>query len=196
MSSVNKKLNIKIVIIIVLSILLLFNSTVLAFSTLPIENNIFKTGIIDIRLGGVKDNLEEYIYDNEHKLISDNEYLFEPGITVEKKFFIENCAGDKGWDVYYKIYFDNVKGKLADELIISLKDLDGNIYFEGKPIEFVEDNVLSFDRPLSAQGINKHYYIISFYYPKECGNVKQGEILEFDFCAKAVQTKNNTNREF
>ena len=195
-SNTEKKLKIGIVVIVLLSICLIFTSTVLAMSTLSIGNNIFKTGMISIKLGGIN-NGEEYYFDDSHKLITENEFLFEPGITVEKKFFIENVAGNKGWDVYYKIYFDNIEGELANEIEVCLKDEYENVYFNGKAKDFVKNNVITAEKALSVvDNYNKHYYIISFHYPEECGNVGQGKILEFDLCAKAVQTKNNPNREF
>lgn len=185
-----------VIVIIFLSLCLVFTSTVLALSVLPIDNNILKTGVIDIELGVTKDG-RDYILGEENKLISEDEYLFEPGITVEKKFFIQNGGKDYNWEVYYKIYFANVKGELADELEITLKDENGNTYFSGRASEFVEENtekVLTFKEPLEKGG--RHYYIISFHYPENGSNIGQGKILEFDFCAKAVQSKNNPKGEF
>ena len=195
-SNTEKKLKSGVIVIVLLSLCLVFTSTVLAMSTLPIGDNIFKTGLISIKLGGVNGN-KEYYFDKNHKLITEDEYLFEPGSIVEKKFFIENIAGNKGYDVYYKIYFDNIKGKLANEIDICLKDEKGFVYFNGKAKDFVKNKVKTANNTLSVlNNHNKHYYTISFHYPEECGNVGQGKILEFDLCAKAVQTKNNPNREF
>ena len=195
-TNTERKLKSGIAIIVLLSISLIFTSTVLAMSVLPIPNNVFKTGFINIKLGGINGD-KEYYFDDDHKLISENEYLFEPGITVEKKFFIENVAGNKGYDVYYKIYFDNIKGELADQIDICLKDDLDNVLYNGKASDFTKNNVISPDRALSVlDKQNKHYFSICFHYPEECGNVGQGKILEFDLCARAVQTKNNPNREF
>lgn len=195
-SNTEKKFKVGIIIIGLLSMCLIFTSTVLAMSTLPIGDNIFKTGLINIKLGGINGD-NEYYFDDNHKLITENEYLFEPGITIEKKFFIENVSGNKGYDVYYKIYFDNIDGELANEIDVSLKDENSVEYFNGKAKDFVEDNVLTAERSLSVlNNHNKHYYTISFHYPEECGNVGQGKALAFDLCARAVQTKNNPNKEF
>ena len=195
-SNTERKLKIGVITIVLLSMCLIFTSTVLAMSTLPIGDNIFKSGLISIKLGGI-DGEKEYYFDNEHKLITENEYLFEPGITVEKKFFIENVAGNKGYDVYYKIYFDNIEGELANQIDICLTDDSSNIIYKGKASDFVKDNVITGLKPLSVfKNHNKHYYTISFHYPEECGNIGQGKILEFDLCARAVQTKNNPDREF
>lgn len=196
MSDTNKKLRFKVAVIIFLSLCLVFNSAVLAMSTLPIDNNIFRTGIINIELGCIDSNGKEYYLDKNNKLIKENESMFGPGVTIEKKFFIENCGGSRGWDVYYKIYFENIKGKLANEIDIELKDEYGKTVFKGKPVDFVEKKVLTFDRPLRAIGNTKHYYVISFHYPENVESVESGQALEFDFCAKAVQTKNNKYREF
>lgn len=197
MSKTSTKLNKGIVAIIALSICLVFTSVVLALSTIPVDNNIFKTGLIHIMLGGVDEDGSEYYFDDTHKLITENEYLFEPGITVEKKFFIENKGGIKGYDVYYKIYFENVSGKLDDQLEITLKDADDNVLYNGIARDFTKEvSLTSFNSLSTVIGSNKHYLTISFHYPEECGNIGQGEILQFDLVAKAVQTKNNTEKEF
>ena len=195
-SNTEKKFKIGIIIIGLLSMCLIFTSTVLAMSTLPIGDNIFKTGLINIKLGGTNGD-SEYYFDDNHKLITENEYLFEPGITVEKKFFIENVGGNKGYDVYYKIYFDNIEGELANEIDVCLKDEHDNEYFNGKAKDFIRGNVLTANNTLSVlHNHNKHYYTISFHYPEECGNAGKGKALAFDLCARAVQTKNNPNKEF
>lgn len=193
MSSVKSKLNYKILAIVLLSIGLLFTSTVLALSTIAVNNNIFKTDFINIKLGWVDKNKEAHYFDKDNKLINENEFLFEPGISVEKNFFIENKSSDS---VFYKIYFDNVSGSLEDELVITVKDSNGDIYYKGTPRNFVNNSELKVAKDPLEPNNNRHYYTISFHYPEECGNRGQGQVLEFDFCAKAVQTRNNTNREF
>ena len=210
MNSVSRKLNISVLIITVLSLCLVFTSVVLALSVAEVPNNIFTTGIIKIELGGViRDDQgvieEEYVFDENNVLINpDTEkypnqtsYLFEPGMRVEKEFYVANVAGEKGWDVYYKLFFKNIRGKLANEIMIILTDENGTELFNDVASRFIEDNANTYDKPLSAiKGNNKHYYKIMFYYPEDSNNVGQGEALEFDFCAMAVQTKNNIEKEY
>lgn len=210
MNNISRKLNKGVFIITVLSLCLVFTSIVLALSVAEVPNNIFTTGVIKIELGGViRDEQgaikEEYILDENNVLINPDvekysnqtNYLFEPGMRVEKEFYVANVGGEKGWDVYYKLFFKNIRGKLANEIVITLTDEDGTKLFDDVASKFREDIVNTYDKPLSVnKNDNKHYYKIMFYYPETSDNVGQGQALEFDFCAMAVQTKNNTNKEF
>lgn len=89
------------------------------------ENNLFHTGIVKINLNDGKPVIEEH------------EFLFEPGMTVEKEFFIENQST---WDVYYKLYFEDIEGGLADVLEVSVRDGD-KVLLSGKMSDMTKDNV-------------------------------------------------------
>ncbi len=173
-----KRLAIGIVVAIFLSIMLCITTYALFYATVKVEGNYFKTGTISIDLNGGEPVIEE------------NEYLFEPGMTVEKPFYIQNQST---WAVYYKLYFDNIEGGLADILDITI--LDGSeILYQGKAVELTRQNVLAVDDILLI-GERKDL-TIRFYYPKESTNLSQNWELKFDFCADAVQEKNNPNKEF
>lgn len=73
------------------------------------ENNRFATGTVKINLN------------DGQPVIRENEFTFEPGMTVKKDFFIEN---ESTVSVYYKLYLENVTGDLADDLLITIKDND------------------------------------------------------------------------
>lgn len=173
-----KKLNFGIFSILFLSICLCITTFALIYATVSVDNNLFHTGAVKINLNDGKPVIEEH------------EYLFEPGMTVEKTFFIENQST---WDVYYKIYFENVSGGLADVLVVDILDGDRTL-FTGKMSELTRANVGAADDVLLLN--ERRELTIRFYFPKEVGNSAQNLFLSFDLSADAVQTKNNPNRLF
>ena len=174
----SKKMTAGIIILIILSIALCITTFALVYSTISVENNIFKTGSIQINLNDGKPVIEEH------------EFQFEPGMTVEKEFFIENQST---WSVYYKIYFDNVAGDLADVLEITISDGD-KVLYQGTASHLNKNSVSAADDELGLD--ERRTLTVSFHFPEGAGNVAQNQILAFDLCAEAVQTKNNPNREF
>lgn len=179
-SSSNKrnKLILNILIIVALSIALCITTFALLYSMVKVDDNSFKTGSIQINLNDGKPVIEE------------DEFLFEPGMSVQKEFFIEN----KGtWDVYYKIYFENIKGDLSEVLDITLKDGERTVY-SGKAADMTRDKIES-DEEILKEG-ERRQMTITFSFPKASGNETQNAYLEFNMSADAVQTKNNPNRLF
>ncbi len=149
-----------------------------AFTNLTVESkdNYFQTGNIKINL-------------NDGNSVI-NEDKFEPGMTVNREFFIENQGS---MDVYYKIYFQDVEGTLVDVLNITIRNND-KVLFEGKADEFSEETVNAFDDVLAVG--EKRVLTISFYYPKSEENKSEAQTLSFKLAAKAVQTKNNDEKLF
>ena len=96
-----KKLTGGIIAIIVLAVCLCITTFALVYASVSVENNLFHTGEVKINLNDGKPVIQEH------------EFLFEPGMTVAKDFFIEN---DSTWDVFYRLYLDNVTGGLSDVL--------------------------------------------------------------------------------
>lgn len=173
-----KKLTSGIITIVILSICLCVTTFALIWSTVSQENNFFHTGNVKINLNDGKPIIEEH------------EFIFEPGMTVKKEFFIENQST---WDVYYKLYFDNVDGGLADVLQITVKYGDKTLY-SGTANELNRTAVQAADDTLKI-GERKQLNVY-FYYPNTSGNQTQNTCLSFDLCADAVQTKNNPNKLF
>ena len=167
---------------IVLTLILTVGFTVVAYATvrnlLTVETNSFQTGKVSINLNdGVP-------------VVEEEEFLFEPGMTVVKDFFLEN---DSTIDVYYRIYLENVQGGLADILDVTLMEGD-NVLYQGKAADMTETNV---DSPEDSLEIDEvRWFTISFHYPYDGGNVGQDTKMLFDVCAEAVQTRNNSNRDF
>lgn len=173
-----KKITGNVVAIIVLSICLCITSFALVFATVSVEDNLFNTGKISKNLNDGK------------PVIQEREFLFEPGMTVKKDFFIKNIST---WDVYYKIYFDNISGGLSDVLEITIKDGDKTLY-SGTAAELTKKKAEAADDKLKiAEQRNLTVY---FHYPESSTNETQNMILSFNICADAVQTKNNPNKMF
>lgn len=173
-----RRLTAGIITVIVLLFCLGVTTYALAYATVRIENNEFETGRVGINLN------------DGQPVISEHEYLFEPGMTVVKPFFVEN---ESTWSVYYKVYFDNVQGGLADVLEITIKDGD-KVLWAGKAGELRRADVRAAEDLLTVG--ERRDLSISFYFPRESGNEARNMMLAFDLCAEAVQTKNNPDRLF
>lgn len=143
-----------------------------------VEDNYFRMGNVEINLNDGKPVIEEH------------EFLFEPGMTVRKEFFVEN---ESSGEIYYKLYFDNVEGGLSDVLDITIQDQD-QVIASGKAQDLVRNKVNA--APESLKAGEKRTLMISFYFPKEKGNEAQDQTLSFNFSADAVQTKNNPDKLF
>ena len=173
-----KKITGGIIAIIILSVCLIVTTAALVYSSAAVENNYFRTGEVKLNLN-----------DGE-PIISEHEFLFEPGMTVKKDFFIRN---ESTWDVYYRIYFDNISGGLADVLDVTIKNGE-TVLYSGKPSELVRSSVPAAEDKLAVG--ERRELTVYFYFPKEAGNEAQISDFEFTVCAEATQTKNNPDKKF
>lgn len=176
--SAAKRLTGSIIVIIILSVCLCISSYALVLSAVSVENNLFHTGNVHINLNDGK------------PVITEHEFLFEPGMTVKKDFFIENNSSAS---VYYRLYFDDARGGLKDILEITVKDGDKTLY-SGTLSELSRAYVTAADDVLQIK--EKKTLSVEFYFPKNVGNSAQKLDLSFTMCAEATQTKNNPNRIF
>lgn len=173
-----KRLTGGIVAIIVLVVCLCITTFALVYASVSVENNLFRTGEIKINLNDGK------------PVIREHEFLFEPGMTVKKEFFIEN---DSTWDVYYRLYLDNVSGGLSHVLTVTINDGEKTLY-SGTANELTRQNVVAADDTLKI-GQRRNLTVV-FHYPESGGNNTQNLDLTFTMCAEATQTKNNPNKLF
>ena len=173
-----KKLTGGIIAIIILAICLCITTFALVYASVSVENNLFHTGEVKINLNDGKPVIQEH------------EFIFEPGMTVEKDFFIEN---DSTWDVYYRIYLDNISGGLADVLTVTVKDGE-RVLCSGTAYELTKQNAIAVDDTLKI-GQRRNLTVV-FHYPEDEGNDTQNLDLTFTMCAEATQTKNNPNKLF
>lgn len=173
-----KKIKLSITSILVLFICLCVTTSAIMLSKLEIADNYYQTGTVEINLN-----------DGE-PVIKIDEYQFEPGVTVKKEFFIENIGTA---DFYYRLYFEEVEGGLTD--IIDIKVMNGDkLLYEGKASELINKPFSSVDDELKSG--EKRILDIYFHYPEEEGLRGMNEVLEFNLRADAVQTKNNSSKEF
>jgi hypothetical protein len=172
------KLTTGIALVIVLSFCLCVTTFALAYATITVENNLFTTATMQINLNDGKPVIEE------------NEFLFEPGMTVKKDFFLENQSSI---EVYYKIYFEDLEGGLANFLQVTIKAGD-EVLYDGTARNLTRDKVEAAKNTLPAG--KKQDMEIYFYFPPEIGNAAQGLDLSFKLAADAVQTQNNPFKRF
>ena len=173
-----KKLTGGIVAIILLAVCLVITSLALVYASVVVENNLFHTGTVKIDLNGGE------------SVIRVHEFLFEPGMTVRKDFYVQN---DSTGSVYYRLYFDNVSGGLADVLNVTVKDGEKTLY-SGTATELAKANAAAADDILQVG--QRRNLTVYFYYPTDKGNETQNSELTFTLCADATQTKNNPERLF
>ncbi len=173
-----KKLCFGIFSVIVMTLSLGITTYAYMLATVKVEENFFQTGEIKITMSDIK------------TVGAVDESLYEPGMTVEKDFSIKN---ESTWDVYYKIYFTDIQGELADVLETTIKTGE-KVLYEGKLSELTRETVGSADDILAKD--EERQFKIIFHFPEEEGNDHQDKDLSFKICADAVQTKNNENKVF
>ena len=174
----SRKVKIGIVLVIVFAILLCVTTFALIYSMISTDSHVFETGYIKINLNG------------DEPVITEDEIVFEPGMTVVKDFYIENLSS---WSVYYKVYFANVKGEFAEDLHVTIAK-GKQILYEGAITELTQDNVKAADDELAIG--EKRVLTVTFHFSPRAGNDKQNRTLSFEVGVDATQTKNNSDRLF
>lgn len=178
--AVQKKLRRSMIIAVLLALMLIVTTFALITSIVTVKDNTFETGIVRLNLN-----------DGE-PVITENEYLFEPGMRVQKKFFIEN---EGSIDAYYKVYMEEMTGDLADVLQLTITDdASGRVLYQGQADELTRGSAAVSDDVLSA-GERKELTIL-FYFPEERGNEAQDKNLSFRLSATATQVRNNPGHSF
>ena len=173
-----RRLTRNVTFVSLLALCLLIATAALALTSVEVRDNRFHTGIVKINLN------------DGNPVIREDEFLFEPGMTVEKTFFVEN---DSTWAVYCRLYFGEVSGDLADVVQITFLDGDETIA-TGTARELSRSRAAQLTDEL-AVGERKELTVL-FHYPEDAGNATQMQSLSFRLMADAVQTKNNPSREF
>ncbi len=174
-----KKLSISLITLVLLCLCLCITSFALGMAVYEVRDNSFQTGGIEIDLNGGK------------PVITAEEFLFEPGMTVEKPFYIQNNGT---WAVYYKLYFSGVSGDLGDVLDVTILDEAGKTLVCGKMSELTQNSVHALENELAVK--ERQELTVRFHFPEEEGNAYQDSKLSFELSAIAVQTKNNPDKEF
>lgn len=168
------------VVTVLLALGLVVTTLAIGLSVAERPDNIFSTGKIKLNLNDSK------------PVITENEYLFEPGMTVNKPFFLKN----EGADCWYRLYFNNVSGSLASVLEVTVSDGE-TVLFSGKMSDLTQSSA-DWLGILPAVGATGSYrtLTITFHFPEDAGNAAQGGTLQFDLCADGTQVRNNPGQSF
>ncbi len=180
--STRKRLTGGVLAVILLALCLVVTTYALVYYSVEIKDNYFKTGEVKINLN------------NGNAIINKTEFLFEPGMTVNKEFFIKNESTEA---VYYRLYFKDVKGGLAKVLQVTIQDATGVVLYSGTLAELTlsKDNNIAAANDQLKVGEQRNL-TMSFYFPRETGNTAQDQNLTFIFCAQATQVRNNPDKTF
>lgn len=179
-----KKLVMRIALVIVLIVAMAVTTYAYIAASLTVANNTFTTGVVDINIYYCNPETGEYTDTNIFGENVDQE-LMEPGATFTTSFKLENKSSDLH-GVYFKLYFEQVSGELADIIEATITDANGNVLLQGKVGDLNEANVESYMLPYNENRI----YTVSFHYPELEGNDGMDKELTFALTAKAVQSKN------
>ena len=176
-----KRITVGVVVFITLCICFGVTTFALIYAMVSVEGNVLETGFVDINLN------------DEVPVIDAPDLYFEPGMTVEKDFFIENKSPRS---VYYRLYFNALDGdpdfiKKLDVKIIDKETKD--LLYAGTPLDLARYNN-SVYKPLEA--FEKRDLVITFYLSDDVGTDMENRWVKFNLCADAVQEANNPNREF
>lgn len=179
----NRELYRSIIIVILLVLGLAVTSYALANETISIEDHRFNTGVIRINLNDGKVLKFKDVNGND---IS----AFEPGMTVVSDFFVRN---EGSGDMYYRIYFSNVEGDLANAIKITIKNGERVIY-SGNMKDMDRSHTAACDDMLRINESKTLTIIFSF--DSDAGNEYKSKVLSFNLMAEGTQVRNNPNKEF
>lgn len=177
-SKIASKLTAGIAMVIVLSICLGVTTFALAYTTITVEHNLFSTATMQINLN------------NGVPVVEEDEIFFEPGMEIEKAFFLENQGSI---DIYYKIYFEQLDGGLANFMTVIIKAGE-DILYDGPARNLTRDKVEAADKTIAAG--QRQDLSITFCFPSDIGNEAQGLEVSFQLAAEAVQARNNPFKRF
>lgn len=176
--NLKKKLTFMIVTVVLLSLGLAITSLALASSIAQVRNNRFAMSM------GVELTI------NDGKPVVDvTDMVYEPGGTYVSEFPIANLGT---FDVWYRVYFTDVKGVLKDYITVTIKEADGTVLCKGTMSELSSDKVAV----SSLAAGEEKTLTIEFYFSSEAGNAAQGQSVSFNITANATQKQNNPNKDF
>ena len=201
-----KKLMISIITIIIVTVCFLSTTFALIYDSVSVKDNYYQTGMVDVYISDLqkinKEDINDSFIDSESNDIELDDFIFEPGMTVVKSFYIENRST---CDVYYRLYLDELEGDLADVIKITIAIDDGDedhdndkVLYSDVASNLTKEYSVVADDILGAKDSDngKRNYLIYFYYPSDSNNSGQDKSLSFKLSVEATQTKNNTDKEF
>ncbi len=177
-SGVAKRLAVSIVAIVLLTAALTVTTFILVVSTVSTDGHLFSTGSVRLNLNDGK------------PVVTADECVFAPGDSMEKHFTVENLSTCAVW---YKIYFGNVSGEMADAVEVEICDGD-TVLAHGKLTDLNEESTAAFDSALAIG--EKKTLTVRFRFDESAGDALQNTLLTFDFKARATQVPNNPDKKF
>ena len=152
-------------------------SYALSWHLISVDENTFSVGELKINL-------------NDGKPVFDEDILIEPGMMLQKHFTIAN---EGNADAYYRLWFSEIEGGLADELLVELRD-GKKLIFEGEFADLLEEKMFGTNSILLA-GEEKELSIIIFL-PEKGSNAVQGDTITFRLNYDATQKDGNPGKEY
>lgn len=151
----------------------------IAANQVTLGNNIFQTGVLKVTL-------------NDDKPVFDQDILLEPGMMVQQKFTISN---EGSVDAYYRLWFDEIDGDLAEELEIEIKEGKRRI-FEGSFEDIMEETETVYANTSTLNANETKEMTIIILLPEEAKNNMQGKTVSFRLNFDATQKDGNISKEF
>ena len=173
-----RRLTVSIVAIVLLTAALTVTTFILVVSTVSTSGHPFSTGSVTLNLNDGK------------PIVSAGECTFAPGQSMERSFTVENLSTCAVW---YKIYFSNVSGEMADAVDVEIRDGD-KVLASGKLNDLTEENTAAYEDALDIDG--KKTLTVRFHFDENAGGALQNALLSFDFSARATQVPNNPDKKF
>jgi len=173
-----KKIYLNMASIITLFSLLAVITYALFYFTLTIEDNFFETGFVKIN------------FNNGERVFDENDLALAPGDSIKKPMTIKNIGTGS---IYYRIFLENVDGNLKDAIVFNIYD-EGVLVKTVVTADFTFDNAFVSDVSLDVD--EQKDYMVEAVMSSDAGNNYRDNYITFDFIARAVQSKNNPDKEF
>ena len=180
----SKRMSLVSVILYVFTILLLvacliISSLSLAYSNVLTDSVLYSTGL--------KLNF------NDGKPVVDENVGLDfsaPGETTVSTFFLENQSDE---DVYYRLYFTDVRGELAAVMEVEIY-LGDRLLYSGRMSEMERENTVAADDILKLR--DHRDFTIFFNIADDAGNEYQGTSVTFRLAAEVTQVRDNPDKQF
>ena len=177
--NIKKKIFLNLACVILLFAMLAGATYALLFYTVAVEDNLFETGTVRIDLN------------NGEKVFNGSEMNIAPGGAVSKPMVLKNLSSGPVW---YRLYIENVSGPLADALMFHIYDENGVLLKSAAAKDFTSENALVSGELLD---VDAEVTLRIEAAMNDCaGNEYEDRFIIFDIIAKAVQSKNNPDKEF
>lgn len=137
-----------------------------------VRGNTFDTGTVSLDLNGGS------------PAFSDRSALLEPGRAVTEELAVANTGSAA---VRYCIYLGNLQGSAVDDVEFAVL-LGDAVLFSGTAEQFAQRG--SCTSPTVLAPGQTETLVVSVHLREGAGNVRQGDGIEFDLCADAVQAAN------